>query len=77
MSDFVDEDHCSLCSRMWPSEREAFRANLDAIPLKEPVCNQCLKAWARNIGFPGATMTRRSIRTAGPCGTFREKYYGI
>ena len=29
MPDFVDDEHCTLCSRMWRSEREAFRANLD------------------------------------------------
>jgi hypothetical protein len=32
MSDFVDEEHCTLCSRMWRSEREAFRANLYRLP---------------------------------------------
>lgn len=37
---------------MWASEREAFRANLDKIPLKEPVCNACVMAFFRNIGFP-------------------------
>ena len=26
MSDFVSEDQCALCSCIWPSEREAFRA---------------------------------------------------
>src|SRR5262249_33307673 len=41
MSDFVDEEHCPLCSHMWRSEREAFRANLDKLPLNEPVCNAC------------------------------------
>ena len=35
------------------AEREAaFRANLDAIPLREPVCDACMIAFARNIGFP-------------------------
>src|SRR6266480_2218844 len=52
MSDFVDEEHCPLCARYWPSERPAFRANLDTIPLKEPICNAFLMVWARNIGFP-------------------------
>jgi hypothetical protein len=37
---------------MWASERPAFRAGLDRIPLKEPVCNACLMAFARNIGLP-------------------------
>jgi len=52
MSDFVDEEHCALCSRMWPSEREAFRANLDTVSLNEPVCNACLMAFWRNLGLP-------------------------
>ncbi|MBV9565194.1 MAG: hypothetical protein JOY90_32795 [Bradyrhizobium sp.] len=52
MSDFVDEDHCALCSRLWRSERDAFRANLDTLPLNEPVCNACLLAFWRNLGLP-------------------------
>lgn len=52
MTDFVGEDQCALCSGIWASEREAFRANLDKIPLREPVCNGCLMAFWRNIGFP-------------------------
>jgi hypothetical protein len=52
MSDFVDEDHCALCWHMWPSEREAFRANLDQLPLDEPVCDACLLAFWRNLGRP-------------------------
>ena len=52
MSDSVSEDQCALCSAMWPSERVAFRENLDTIPLREPVCDACLMAFARNIGLP-------------------------
>jgi hypothetical protein len=52
MSDYVAEDDCSLCSHLWPSEREAFRANLDKQPLNEPVRNACLVAFGRNLGFP-------------------------
>jgi len=52
MRDFVDEDQCSLCSRMWSSERDAFRANLDTLPLDKPVCNACLMAFWRNLGLP-------------------------
>ncbi len=50
--EYVSEDQCALCSRMLPSERSAFRAHLDKIPLKNAICNACLMAWARNIGFP-------------------------
>ncbi len=52
MSDFVDEKDCLLCSSVPPSEREAFRASLDRMPLAEPVCDSCLMAWWRNMGFP-------------------------
>ena len=52
MSDFVAEEHCPLCSRMWPSEREAFRANLYTISIGDDICDACLMAWARNVGFP-------------------------
>ncbi len=52
MSDFVNEDDRSLCSRFSPSEREAFRADLDTLPLKEPVCVACEMAFWRNLGFP-------------------------
>jgi hypothetical protein len=52
MSDSVSEDECTLCSGMWPSERDAFRANLDKVSLRDPVCDACLMAFFRNIGFP-------------------------
>jgi hypothetical protein len=50
--DYVSEGQCTLCSRMWPSEREAFRAGLDTLPIDEPVCNACLMAFWRNMGLP-------------------------
>jgi hypothetical protein len=52
MSDFVDQEHCALCSRMWPSEREAFRANLDTLPMLDGVCDACQMAFWRNMGLP-------------------------
>ena len=53
MSDFVSEDDCSLCGRMWRSERKDFRRNLEMLPLQEPVCDRCLMAFCRNIiGLP-------------------------
>jgi hypothetical protein len=52
MSDFADEEHCALCSRMWPSEREGFRANLDTLPLLDGVCDACQMAFWRNMGLP-------------------------
>jgi hypothetical protein len=52
MTDFVSEEQCTLCAGIWPSERAAFRANLETIPLREPVCNACMMAFWRNIGMP-------------------------
>jgi len=52
MSDFVDEEHCALCSRLWRSERKAFRSDLDELPLNEPVCDACFVAFWRNLGMP-------------------------
>lgn len=52
MADFVSEEQCALCAGMWSSEREAFRINLESLPLNEPVCSACLVAFWRNIGFP-------------------------
>ena len=54
-TDHVREDQCWLCSGIWPSERDAFRDNLDKIPFDDPdkpVCNRCFMAFCRNIGFP-------------------------
>jgi hypothetical protein len=52
MSEFVSEEQCMLCSGMWPSEQELFRAHLESIPAREPICDVCLMAFWRNIGFP-------------------------
>jgi hypothetical protein len=51
-ADFIPEEDCGLCSHMWASEREAFRASLDMLTLAEPVCNACLMAFWRNMGLP-------------------------
>jgi len=48
----VDKEHCALCARMWRSEREAFRANLDTLPVNEPICDACLMAFWQNLGLP-------------------------
>jgi hypothetical protein len=36
---------------MWPSERKAFRAHLDQLPLVDGVCNACLMDFWRNKGL--------------------------
>jgi hypothetical protein len=52
MPDFVSEEQCVLCSAMRSSERATFRENLNRIPLSDNICNACLIAFWRNIGFP-------------------------
>ena len=51
MDDYVSED-TTVRFAMWQSERLEFREVLDSIPLNKQVCNACLMAFARNIGFP-------------------------
>ena len=52
MGDDVTEEACSLCSSLPANERVAFRSMLDAVPLQQDVCDRCLVAFFRNIGFP-------------------------
>ena len=52
MSDLSMRNIVPFARACWPSERDAFRANLDALPLNEPVCNACLMAFWRNLGLP-------------------------
>jgi hypothetical protein len=52
MPDLADEKECLLCGEIPAGERDAFRASLDKLPLDEPVCDECLMAWWRNLGFP-------------------------
>jgi len=66
VTDFVNEDQCALCSGMWASEREAFRVNLDKIPLKEPVCNACVMAFFVTLGFRSVTMRNPSTKGDPP-----------
>ncbi len=52
MCDFVNEENCAVCSKTGPNDREALRRDLSSVQLREPVCNACLMAFWRNIGFP-------------------------
>jgi hypothetical protein len=46
-----DEEDCVLCGGIAPGEREAFRADLDRLPLDdvELICDACLMAFWRNL----------------------------
>jgi hypothetical protein len=44
---------CALCSHIPPVAREAFRADLDTLPLNDPICEACLMAWWRKL-FPAS-----------------------
>jgi hypothetical protein len=46
-------DNCIIC-REWPERRRrALREMLDTFPLQEePVCNECLMVFWRNMGLP-------------------------
>ena len=56
-------DECSLCSR-WPkSLRPAMRGAIDRVPLKKPVCDECLGVFAR--GLPILPTGFKTIRLKG------------
>jgi hypothetical protein len=50
-TELVSEADCVLCRDLDPDQRLLMRADLLEIPLREPVCDQCLRAWAVNLGF--------------------------
>jgi hypothetical protein len=50
----VTEADCVLCRDLVASQRIAMRAELLEIPLREPVCDQCMEAFSANLlaSFP-------------------------
>ena len=46
-------DDCIICGN-WPErDRWVLREMLDTLPIDiELICDACLMAWARNVGFP-------------------------
>jgi hypothetical protein len=48
------EGECVLCSGLSRDQRQAMRADLLVIPLREPVCDQCVEAFTANLfaSFP-------------------------
>ena len=52
--DPITEAECVLCRHLDPTQRLAMRADLIVIPLREPVCDQCIEAFTANLfaGFP-------------------------
>jgi len=73
MSDIVDEGQCPLCSSLPPSERPAFRASLDTIPLKEAICDACEMAfWGNLPRTPSKRRRPRGPLPEGLCIDFAE-----
>jgi hypothetical protein len=50
----IAEADCVLCSDLDPTQRAAMRAKLIVIPLRDPVCDQCVEAFTANLfaNFP-------------------------
>jgi hypothetical protein len=49
--EMVSEAECNVCGALTAEERAALRTDLLVIPIREPICEHCLMAWARNVGF--------------------------
>jgi hypothetical protein len=65
----VTEADCVLCRYLTADQRLTMRADLIEIPLREPVCDQCMDAFAANLfaSFPTTEeerMRRRLERAA-------------
>jgi hypothetical protein len=54
LDETVSEADCTLCRDLNPVQRSAMRAKLIVIPLRDPVCDGCVEAFAANLfaGFP-------------------------
>lgn len=52
MDDEISEKECVLCANIDADRRHDFWETLIEIPLKQGVCDRCLAAFFRNIGFP-------------------------
>jgi hypothetical protein len=50
----VTDANCVLCRDHNPNQRIAMRAGLIEIPLREPVCDECMEAFSANLlaSFP-------------------------
>jgi hypothetical protein len=57
----IAEADCVLCRHLNPAQRAAMRADLLVIPLRDPVCDQCMEAFTANLfaGFPKTEEGRR------------------
>ena len=67
MSDNIDENDCILCGKLAPSERKKFREGLLRIPLDdELICDACLVAFGKNVGFPFSDDEDGSISSNQP-----------
>lgn len=44
---------CVLCTPIKDEDRPAFRSEIDKLPLKEQVCDECMSAFFQNIWSKG------------------------
>ena len=45
----ISEDECAVCGHLPGADRPAMRELLTEIPLRQPICDQCLAAFWTNI----------------------------
>jgi len=50
--DDPEAGRCPICSGVPEAAREAFRATLERLSFDDTVCDACLVAFFRNLGFP-------------------------
>ena len=49
VDEMVSEANCVQCRGLDPAQRLALRVDLIVIPLREPVCDQCMEAFTAKL----------------------------
>ena len=50
----AEGDDCAICGPWPPALRAGMRTAITAVPLRQPICEQCLVAWWGNVRPPSA-----------------------